>query len=109
MLSGDAMKWLIVATWLSAILFGHYRGRVRVHWQKVFLDHSALLAPLNALMVLCSKVTTRPYVPLNELPELQQLQDNWQVFRDEALHLSELQLIKAPDKDDDIGFNSFFK
>jgi beta-hydroxylase len=60
-------------------------------------------------MVLCSKVTTRPYVPLNELPELQQLQDNWQVFRDEALHLSELQRIKAPDKHDDIGFNSFFK
>lgn len=103
------MKWLIVATWVSAILFGHYRGRVRAHWQKVFLDHSALLAPLNALMVLCSKVTTRPYVPLHELPELQQLQDNWQVFRDEAMHLSELQRIKAPDKHDDIGFNSFFK
>jgi len=103
------MKWLIVATWLSAILFGHYRGRVRASWQKVFLDHSALLAPLNALMVLTSKVTTKPFVPLNELPELQQLQDNWQVFRDEALHLSELQRIKAPDKHDDIGFNSFFK
>ena len=103
------MKWLIVATWLSAILFGHYRGRVRASWQKVFLDHSALLAPLNALMVLTSQVTTKPFVPLNELPELQQLQDNWEVFRDEALHLSELQRIKAPDKHDDIGFNSFFK
>ena len=68
-----------------------------------------MLAPLNALMVLTSKVTTKPFVPLNELPELQQLQDNWQVFRDEALHLSELQRIKAPDKHDDIGLNSFFK
>ena len=103
------MKWLIVGTWLSAILFGHYRGQVRAAWQKVFLDHSALLAPLNALMVLCSKVPTTPYVPLSELPELQTLQDNWQVFREEALHLSELQRIKAPDKHDDIGFNSFFK
>ena len=69
------MKWLIVGTWLSAILFGHYRGQVRAAWQKVFLDHSALLAPLNALMVLCSKVPTTPYVPLSELPELQTLQD----------------------------------
>ena len=103
------MKWFVILLWLTAIFYGHYRGRVRASWQKVFLDHSAVLAPINALMVLFSKAPTTPYVSLNELPELQILQDNWQVFRDEALHLSELQRIKAPDKHDDIGFNSFFK
>ena len=37
------------------------------------------------------------------------LQDHWQVFRDEALHLAAMQKIKAAENHDDIGFNSFFK
>ena len=103
------MKWGLIGLWVAAILFGHYRGQVRARWQKVFLDHSALLAPINALMVLSSRVTTKPYVPLSEFPELKTLQDQWQVFRDEALHLAAMQKIKAAENHDDIGFNSFFK
>ncbi len=103
------MKWLILFTWLGAVLFAHFRGQVRLPLRRQLLDHSVLLAPINALMVLNSKAPTTPYVPLSRLPELNVLQENWEVIRDEALNLAQQQAIKAPDKHDDIGFNSFFK
>ncbi len=103
------MKWLIVALWGSAILFAQLRGQVRLPWRKAFVDHSVLLAPINALMVLCSRVPTTPFVPVHLIPELRQIEENWQVFRDEALALAQLQQIKADQAHTDIGFNSFFK
>ncbi len=103
------MKWLILFTWLGAILFSHFRGQVRLPFKRQLLDQSILLAPINALMVLNSRVPTTPYVPLSRLPELRLLQDNWEIIRDEALHLAQLREIKAPDTHNDIGFNSFFK
>lgn len=103
------MKWLIPAIWLAAILFAHFRGRVRLRFSRQLLDQSALLAPVNALMVLCSRVPTTPYLPTREIPELQVLDDNWEVIRDEAMKMAELRRIKAAEKHDDIGFNSFFK
>jgi len=103
------MKWIILFAWLGSILFVHFRGQVRLPLKRQLLDHSIILAPLNALMVLASKVPTTPYVPTSRLPELQLLQDNWQTIRDEALAMAESAEIKAPTKHDDIGFNSFFK
>ncbi|HTK00369.1 MAG TPA: lipid A hydroxylase LpxO [Bordetella sp.] len=103
------MKWLIPGLWLVSILYGHYRGRVRLAWSRVFLDHSVLLAPVNAFMVLASRVPTTPYVSTREIPELQVLQDNWEIIRDEALQMAEMRRIKAAERHDDIGFNSFFK
>jgi beta-hydroxylase len=75
------MKWLIPGLWLVSILYGHYRGRVRLAWSRVFLDHSVLLAPVNAFMVLASRVPTTPYVSTREIPELQVLQDHWEIIR----------------------------
>ena len=103
------MKWLIPGIWLASILFLHFRGRVRLRLSRQLLDQSSLLAPINALMVLCSRVPTTPYLPTREVPELQVLDDNWEVIRDEAQEMAELQRIKAAERHDDIGFNSFFK
>jgi beta-hydroxylase len=103
------MKWLIPGLWVASILFAHFRGRVRLRLSRQFLDHSALLAPVNAFMVLASRVPTTPYLPTAELPELKALDDNWQTIRDEALAMAEQSRIKAAEKHDDIGFNSFFK
>ncbi|MVW72713.1 MULTISPECIES: lipid A hydroxylase LpxO [unclassified Bordetella] len=103
------MKWLIPGIWLAAILFAHFRGRVRLRLSRQLLDQSVLLAPVNAFMVLCSRVPTTPYLPTREIPELKVLDDNWEVIRDEALKMAELRRIKAAEKHDDIGFNSFFK
>jgi beta-hydroxylase len=103
------MKWAIFGLWLAAILYNHYRSRVRAPWPRVFFDHSVLFAPINAFMVLVSRVPTTPYLSPCKIPQLQILQDNWQIIRDEALHLTELQRIKAAEQHNDIGFNSFFK
>ena len=45
------MKWLIPGIWLAAILFAHFRGRVKLPLGRQLLDHSVLLAPVNAFMV----------------------------------------------------------
>ena len=103
------LKWLVLIAWVGSILFAHFRGRVRLPLGRQMLDHSILLAPVNAFMVLTSRVPTTPYLPLSTYPDLQLLADNWEVIRDEALHLSSLQAIKAPELHNDIGFNSFFK
>jgi beta-hydroxylase len=43
------------------------------------------------------------------VPELSVLRDNWQTIREEALHLFAQGQIKAADKYNDWGFNSFFR
>ena len=52
------MKWFIVMLWVSTVAYAQLRGKVRHGWRKAFLDHSTLLAPINALMVLTSKIPT---------------------------------------------------
>jgi beta-hydroxylase len=103
------MKWFILFAWLGAVLFAHFRGQVRLPLGRQLLDHSIILAPINTLMVLTSKVPTTPYIPVSRLPELQLLADNWETIRDEALNMAKDQEIKAPTAHNDIGFNSFFK
>lgn len=103
------MKWLFLGGWLAAILFSHFRGKARLPLGRQLLDHSILLAPINALMVLNSKVPTTPYLSIEHIPELKLLEEHWETIREEAVHLSKLQAIKAPDLPNDIGFNSFFK
>jgi len=103
------MKWLIPGIWLAAILFAHFRGRVRLPLGRQLLDHSVLLAPVNAFMILASRVPTTPYVAAHQIPGLDALDANWETIREEALNLSRMQRITAAEKHDDIGFNSFFK
>ena len=103
------MKWLIPALWIVSILYAHFRGRVRMPLGRALLDYSVLLAPVNAFMVLASRVPTTPYLTSREFPDLKTLEDNWETIRDEALHMAELRHIKAAEKNNDIGFNSFFK
>jgi beta-hydroxylase len=103
------MKWFVLGTWLASILFAHFRGHIRLPLGRQMLDHSILLAPINAFMILTSKVPTTPYIPTDTMPELKLLEDNWEIIRDEAINLSKLREIKAPELHNDIGFNSFFK
>ena len=89
------MKWIILGLWVASILFAHFRGRVRLPLARQFLDHSVALAPVNAFMILASKVPTTPFIATREIPGLQKLQDNWEMIRDEAVSMAELRHIKA--------------
>jgi len=48
-------------------------------------------------------------MPTSDFKNLQILQDNWQIIRDEALALEHAHKIKAAERNNDAGFNSFFK
>ena len=78
------MKWILIFIWLFSIVFFYFRGKIRPSFSKTFIDHSIVLAPINLLFVLTSKVQKTPFIPLENLPELQSLTKNWEIFRDEA-------------------------
>ena len=96
-------------SYVSSIIYTHFRGQVRLKPLRQLTDHSSFLAPVNALMYLFSAVPKTPYVNLANFPELKTLRDNWEIIRDEAEHLYNEGYITASDKYDDIGFNSFFR
>jgi beta-hydroxylase len=103
------MKWAVLGFYLVSILRIHFRGRVRLPLGRQLFDHSSFMAPINLLMHLFSRVPETPYVPLRDFADLVPLQENWQTIRAEAQYLISLSKIKASDKNDDAGFNSFFK
>ncbi|MGB9988364.1 lipid A hydroxylase LpxO [Pseudoduganella rhizocola] len=103
------MKWAIVGFYMLAVLHIHFRGRVRLPIGRQLFDHSSFMAPINIFMHWFSRVPSTPYLNVADFKELAPLQQNWQVIRDEAQNLIRLQKIKASEKNDDAGFNSFFK
>lgn len=104
------MKWAFVSLYLFSVLYIHFRGKVRLPFLRQLFDHSSIVAPINLFMYTFSGVpTSKPYLGLNRFDDLRVLQSNWQMIRDEVLHLQTLQKIKAAEKNDDAGFNSFFK
>jgi beta-hydroxylase len=60
-------------------------------------------------MYLFSKVPSKPYLNRQAFPELDVLKNNWEVIRDEAMHLFDEGYIRAAEKNNDAGFGSFFK
>jgi len=103
------MKWALLSLYLVAVCHVHLRGRVRLPLGRQLFDHSSLVSPLNLFMHLFSAVPARPYLPPADFRELRALENNWETIRDEALNLLALQKIRAAEKNDDAGFNSFFK
>ncbi len=103
------MKLIIIAVYVLSIAYVHLRGQVRHKLGRQLSDHSSFLAPINCFLYLFSKIPSRPYLRVNDFPELKPLQDNWQEIREEALALLRAGEIKKSERPDDVGFNSFFK
>jgi beta-hydroxylase len=101
---------LLVLYWFAiAATIVHFRGRVRLGFFRQLTDHSTLLAPYNVLMYWFSAVPSAPVLPTASIPELAKLRENWEMIREEALALNDQGRIKAADKYNDFGFNSFFR
>ncbi|KRB94014.1 lipid A hydroxylase LpxO [Noviherbaspirillum sp. Root189] len=103
------MKWTIVSLYLVSVFHIHFRGRVRLPIFRQLFDHSSFMAPINLFLHTFSHVPSTPYFDVHRFSELEVLQQNWQVIRAEALRLQAAQKIRAAEKNDDAGFNSFFK
>lgn len=104
-----APKFVFLYAFILSAVYIHFRGRVRHRFTRQLTDHSTFLAPYNALMYMFSGVPARPYLPLEDFPELKLLGDNWRTIRDEGLRLFDEGYIKAAAKYNDLGFNSFFR
>jgi len=104
-----APKFLALYGFVLSALFIHLRGRVRHRFTRQLTDHSTFLAPYNALMYMFSAVPSKPYLEVQDFPELKGLSDNWETIRDEGMRLFDDGYIRAAAKYNDLGFNSFFR
>jgi beta-hydroxylase len=93
-----APQFLILWAFVGSAVAVHFRGKVRLGFWRQVSDHSTIMAPYNVLMYLFSAVPNRPILHVGMVPEL-----------NEALHLFAQGQIKAADKYNDWGFNSFFR
>ncbi|MEJ5064737.1 lipid A hydroxylase LpxO [Erwinia sp. MYb375] len=103
------MKYFILLMWIITVLYVHWRGKVRYGFWRQLADHSTFVAPLNCFMYLFSRIPTTPFLSPHHFPELAELRDNWQSIRDEGEALLASEQVKASDRYNDAGFNSFFK
>lgn len=104
-----AVKFIVLYIYIISVAYTQFRGKVRLKFLRQLINHSTLVAPINAIMYLFSKVPNKPFFDLKQFPELSLLHDNWEVIRDEAKKLMDNSHIKASENNDDMGFNSFFK
>ena len=104
-----AVKYAVLTLFVASVLYVHFRGSVRLKLSRQFLDQSALLAPYNLLVYLFSAVPKDPLLRVDDFPELLEIRRQWTTIRDEALKLFDEGYIRAAVKDNDVGFNSFFK
>ena len=103
----QARHWVLLI-FVASALFIHFRGRDRFELKRA-LDFTILLAPINALMILFSRVPRSAFVDPQAFPELAPLREHWQEIRGEALRLNDEGAIRAATGYNDIGFNSFFR
>ena len=103
------LELFLVSAFVGSALYVHYRGRDRLVFRRQVTDHSTFLAPYNCLAYLFSAVPTRPMLDVEQFPDLRPLRDQWQTIRAEALRLQAAGHIRASDRHDDLGFNTFFR
>ena len=102
------LSLIIIFVFLISVLYAHSRGKIKQKFSRQLFDHSTFMAPINMFMTGFSKLPSKQaWFPPETFPELQPLIDNWQGIRDEAVNLQGH--IKSSEKNNDAGFNTFFK
>lgn len=101
---------------LSMVYVYNFRGQTRYDSVGEYIRKGwPMFTPPNCLLYLFTKAYARPPIMNNaDFPELKEIQDNWEVIRDEALALIEqggLDSITDPENDSyyDVGFRTFYK
>ncbi|SFN09082.1 beta-hydroxylase [Izhakiella capsodis] len=99
---------IIIGIFIISVIYAHSHGIEKQKLSRQLFDHSTFLAPINMFMTAFSRLPRKqPYFDQSEFPQIKDLVANWQVIREEALNLQDH--IKASSKNDDAGFNTFFK
>ena len=103
------IRHIIFLIFVASAIYVYFRGKVRFGVVRSLTDYQVLLAPVNTLLYLFSKVKPGAFIPVGQFPEMRPIQDNWETIRQEALSLQEGGSIAAATGYNDIGFNSFFR
>ncbi|MGB0220968.1 MAG: aspartyl/asparaginyl beta-hydroxylase domain-containing protein [Sinimarinibacterium flocculans] len=77
----------ILAIYLASLAFLRVRNRAHLPWGRQLTDFSTFMVPFNLPAYLLSRVPLGARVPVETLPQLRLLQDNWETIRDEAMAL----------------------
>ena len=77
----------ILAIYLASLAFLRMRNRAHLPWGRQLTDFSTFMVPFNLPAYLLSRVPLGARVPVETLPQLRLLQDNWETIRDEAMAL----------------------
>jgi beta-hydroxylase len=104
----EARYWVLLV-FVASALYAHFRGTVRFGLLRALTDFTVLLAPVNAVMYLLSRIPRTAYIDPRGFPELDLLNRNWEVIREEAMALADEGDIRAASGYNDLGFNSFFR
>lgn len=82
------MGFFILSIFVLSAIYVQTRGTVaHAQIKRRITDHTNLFAPINVLFYAFSKVPTTPFVAMDHFADLKVLEDNWEVIRDEAMHL----------------------
>lgn len=99
---------VIIFVFIVSVFYAHSRGKIKQKFSRQLFDHSTFMAPINMFMTAFSTLPSKQaWFPPETFHELKPLIDNWMTIRDEALNLKGH--IKASEKNNDAGFNTFFK
>ncbi len=104
-----SFKYFLFGLLLSSAIYTHFRGKVRLKLPRQLTDHSTFMAPINSFIYFFSGVPNTPYLDKNLFPELKIFRDNWEVIREEARQLIDDGHVRISTKNDDIGFNTFYR
>ena len=102
-------QFLVIAVFVSLALYAHFRGRTHMRFLREVFGPATLLAPINVPIYLTSSVPSTPFLDIDLIPGLKFLEEHWEELRDEAERLNSAGEIRASDKFEDAGFNSFFR
>jgi len=98
----------IIFVFIVSVFYAHSRGKVKQKFSRQLFDHSTFMAPINMFMTAFSTLPSKQaWFSPETFHELKPLVDNWMTIRDEAINLKGH--IKASEKNNDAGFNTFFK
>ena len=66
-------RHIIFFIFVASAIYVYFRGKVRFGVVRSLTDYQVLLAPINALLYLFSKVKAAAFIPVNEFPEMKPL------------------------------------
>ncbi len=95
----------LVLIYGGSLAFVRLRNKAHMPWGRQLTDFSTFMVPFNLPAYFSSRISTASRLPAGSFPQVQILEDNWEIIRDEALALYQSNHIAT--KDDLPGSNFY--